>query len=293
MTSRKKNLFAFVQEISRIWTLERPTVLAAALAYFGMFAFAPIIFISLTIAGFFVDQLALANRMLEAFSTYLGPEITAFIQTTVTNLNSQNNSIPVLGTIISFIAILYAASGLFYQLQYSLNVIWKIPPPEKGLGKFFLKKRLLSLLMVAASGVLLILALMVFGFISWLDSYFNVGFNLSLGNPLAVWLLITLSFSLMYKYLPDIRVRFSEVLPGAAAAGLLITLALLLYSAFFRLGSFSTAFAATGAVVIFLIGLNLFANIFLLGAVIGRTIHTKRNPEDPEPVKINNNFTYK
>jgi membrane protein len=278
---RKSKLVAFIQEISRIWTLERPTVLAAALAYFGMFAFAPVIFISLTIAGFFVDQLALANKMLEALSTYLGPEITEFIQNTVVNLTASNASIPIIGTIISFAAILYAASGLFYQLQYSLNVIWKIPPPEKGLGKFFLKKRLVSLLMVAASGVLLILALMVFGVISWLESNFSVGFNLSIGNPLAVWLLVTLSFSLMYKYLPDIRVKFREVLPGAASAGFLITLVLLLYSAFFRLGSFSTAFAATGAVVIFLIGLNLFANIFLLGAVIGRTIHGKQNTESP------------
>lgn len=279
---RKSKLVAFIQEISRIWTLERPTVLAAALAYFGMFAFAPIIYISLMIAGFFVDQLALTNKMLETLTAYFGPEITAFIQETVANLTTSNSSFPILGTIISIAAIIYAASGLFYQLQYSLNVIWKIPPPEKGLGKFFLKKRLVSLVMVAASGVLLILALMVFGFISWLESKINVGFNLAIGNPLAVWLLITLSFSLMYRFLPDIHVRFREVLPGAVAAGFMITIVLLLYSAFFRFGSFNTAFTATGAVVIFLIGLNLFANIFLLGAVIGRTIHGKRNPESPE-----------
>jgi membrane protein len=279
---RKSKLVAFIQEISRIWTLERPTVLAAALAYFGMFAFAPIIYISLMIAGFFVDQLALTNKMLETLTAYFGPEITAFIQETVANLTTSNSSFPILGTIISLAAIIYAASGLFYQLQYSLNVIWKIPPPEKGLGKFFLKKRLVSLLMVAASGVLLILALMVFGVISWLESKINVGFNLLIGNPLAVWLLITLSFSLMYRFLPDIHVRFREVLPGAVAAGFMITIVLLLYSAFFRFGSFNTAFAATGAVVIFLIGLNLFANIFLLGAVIGRTIHGKQNSEFAE-----------
>lgn len=278
---RKSKLIASVQEISRIWTLERPTVLAAALAYFGMFAFAPIIYVSLMIAGFFVDQLALTNKVLETLTAYFGPEITAFIQETVANLTTSNSTFPILGTIISLAAIIYAASGLFYQLQYSLNVIWKIPPPERGLGKFFLKKRLVSLAMVAASGVLLILALVLFGFISWLESMINVGFNLAIGNPLAVWLLITLSFSLMYRFLPDIHVRYREVLPGAVAAGFMITIVLLLYSAFFRIGSFNSAFAATGAVVIFLIGLNLFANIFLFGAVIGRTIHSKRNEEIP------------
>ncbi len=85
---RKPKLIASVQEISRIWTLERPTVLAAALAYFGMFAFAPIIYVSLMIAGFFVDQLALTNQMLETLTAYLGPEITAFIQETVASLTS-------------------------------------------------------------------------------------------------------------------------------------------------------------------------------------------------------------
>lgn len=272
----KTDLLGISKEVSKAWTVERPTVLAAALAYYGMFAFAPIIFISLTIAGIFVDQLAIANRLFEAASTYLGPEITAFIQNTVSNISNQNSGYPIIGTVVSFIAIVYAASGLFYHLQYSLDIVWKVPPPEKGLGRFLLKQRLYSLIMVAASGLLLILALMVFGILAWLESRFNIGNDLVLANPLTAWGLISLSFALIYKYLPDTRVHWRDILPGAFISAGLITLVLVLFTVFFRISTFSSAFAATGAVVIVLIGFNLFASIFLLGAVIGRTIAYRR-----------------
>jgi membrane protein len=283
---RKKGLIGFIQEISSIWTRERHTVIAAALAYYSMFAIAPIIYISLTIAGIFVDQLALADQIFQNIASYLGPEITGYIQEAVVKLSSPSSNFPVLGTVISFIAIIYAASGLFYQLQYSLNMVWRIPTPEKGLGRVLLKQRLISLVMVGASGLLLILALMVFGILAWLESRLKVGNNLALANPLAAWALISLSFSLIYKYIPDTRVHWRDVLPGAAIAGALITLVLLLFSVFFRIGSFSTAFAATSAVVMVLIGMNLFANIFLLGAVVGRTIQENRTTEVKEDLQI-------
>lgn len=277
-TMKKEGLIGWVTEISRIWTLERPTIHAAALAYYSMFAFAPIIYISLTIAGIFVDQLTLVNQLFEKISSYLGPEITSYIRETVSNLIKSNSTYPVIATIVSVFAILYAASGLFYQLQYSLNTIWRIPPPERELGRFLLKQRLVSLLMVAASGLLIIVALMVFAILAWLESRIKLGNNLAIANPLAAWALISLSFSLIYKFTPQIKVRWKEVLPGAAIAGFFITLILLLLSLFFRLGSFNTAFTATGAVVMVLVGMNMFANIFLLGAVIGRSIHTRYLP---------------
>lgn len=279
---RKKGLIGFIQEISSAWTRERHTVIAAGLAYYSMFAIAPIIYVSLTIAGIFVDQLALADQIFQRITSFLGPEITGYIQDAVVKLSSPNSSYPVLGTIISFIAIVYAASGLFYQLQYSLNMVWKIPTPEKKLGLVLLKQRLISLVMVGASGVLLILAFMVFGILAWLESHLNLGNNLTIANPLAAWGLISLSFSLIYKYIPDTPVHWRNVLPGAVIAGALITLILILFSVFFRMGSFSSAFAATSAVVLVLIGMNLFANIFLLGAVVGRTIQENQPKEGRE-----------
>ena len=69
----------FIKEVYRIWATERPGQLAAALAYYGMFAFAPVIFIAFWVAGFFIDQFSTA-QFYTRMENLLGPEVTTFIQ---------------------------------------------------------------------------------------------------------------------------------------------------------------------------------------------------------------------
>ena len=64
---------AFLTELYNIWIAERPSQLAAALAYYGMFSFAPVIFIGFTVAGLFIDKLAAAERLYGRLAALLGP----------------------------------------------------------------------------------------------------------------------------------------------------------------------------------------------------------------------------
>jgi membrane protein len=265
---------AFLTNLYNIWISERPSQLAAALAYYGMFSFAPVIFIGYTVAGLFIDQLAAAERMYQRLEAVLGPETAEFIQSSVVALGNTSGGGTLLGSLVSLIALLAAASGLFFQLQYALNKIWRVPPPEKGQTGAFIRQRLFSFAIVLGVGLLLILAtltnLIIGWFGSWLEDIFEVSVPSVIWTSLGSLALLTLSFAVLYKVLPNVKITWRDVWAGALAAALLVVLFALLLGLFFASGTIGSAFEAAGAFAVLLIGIYYVAQIFLLGAVVCR-----------------------
>ncbi len=160
----------FIAEVYAIWVSERPAQLAAALAYYGMFSFAPVIFIGITIAGIFIDELAMAGQLFEQLQTVLGPETAEQVRRLVQAASNAAPSGSWLASLISFLALFFAASGLFFQIQYALNRIWRVPPPKKDHTRAFIRKRLLSFVMVMGVGLLLIATALVNVILAWFGS---------------------------------------------------------------------------------------------------------------------------
>ena len=100
----------FIKEIYNSWVTDRPARLAAGLAYYGMFSLAPITYIALTIAGIFLDEMAMADRLFTALTNLLGPEAAAYLQETVLSLEQSTSGGTFITSLISFIALLLAAS---------------------------------------------------------------------------------------------------------------------------------------------------------------------------------------
>lgn len=265
---------AFLTNLYNIWISERPSQLAAALAYYGMFSFAPVIFIGYTVAGLFIDQLAAAERMYQRLEAVLGPETAEFIQNSVSAIGNTSSEGSLLGSLVSLIALLAAASGLFFQLQYALNKIWRVPPPERGQTGAFIRQRLFSFIIVLGVGLLLILAtltnLIIGWFGSWLKDIFEVSVPSIIWTGLGSLILLTVSFAVLYKVLPDVKIAWRDVWTGSLVAALLVVLFALLLGLFFTSGMIGSAFEAAGAFAVLLIGIYYIAQIFLLGAVICR-----------------------
>jgi membrane protein len=264
----------FIKEVSRIWTMERPNQLAAALAYYSMFSFAPIIFVAVSIAGFFIDEIDPASQFFQRLEEMFGAEISALVQESVMALANTPSSSSVLVSLISFLALIYAASGLFFQLQYTLNTIWRVPPPQKGQTTSFIRKRLFSFLIVIGFGLLGVLAVFLNLFLTWLGSTLKSLLGIDSGQILAVKvaapLLIAFILALFYKILPEAKVAWRDVWLGAAIATALIVVAVLLVGLFFQYSTLSSALQASGAFTVLLTGFYYVAQIFLLGAVCCR-----------------------
>jgi membrane protein len=264
----------FLKEVSNIWVIERPSVLAAALAYYGIFALVPIIYVAFTLAGMFIDALAAADRLSTRLETVFGPQVVDALESLMAGKPQPTQSENVLVSIISFLALLFAASGLFYQLQYALNKIWQIPPPEMRRPATLVRQYLFSFLMVLGVGLLLIIATLVNLLIAWLGQLANSllgieGLTLFL-TVLGSLAILTFCLALLYKVLPQVKITWRDVIPGAALTAVLIMLAAFVMGLYFKFTSGSTAMVVAGSTAVILVGIYYFAQIFLFGAVFTR-----------------------
>jgi membrane protein len=264
----------FVKEISQIWTNERPNQLAAALAYFGMFSFAPVIFIAFSVVGLFADELAAATKLYQRLEDVLGAEAALLVQESIAGLSKPSPGGSILISLISFLALLYAASGVFYQLQFALNKIWQVPPPEKGRTISIIRKRFFSFVIVIGIGLLGVIAVLAELILAWLGSIverlLRIEGSLNLVTGLSAFILIAVTFALFYKILPETKIAWRDVWLGASIAALLVLVAVILAGLFFQYSSLNSALQAAGAFTVLLIGFNYIAQIFLVGAIICR-----------------------
>jgi membrane protein len=265
----------FLKELYQVWITERPSQQAAALAYYSMFAIAPIIYVAYTVAGIFLRQLSLEDIQLERIADLLGPEITQFILDAVSNISISSQSTSVLVTLIGFIALLFAASGLFFQLQFALNVIWKVPPPKKGQTLSVVRQRLFSFLIVIGLGLLVVAMAVISFLLSQVDRLIGLDSTAALTNFLTDFLILTGVFALFYKILPETRVAWKDVWLGALVAAFLVLIGGALVGIYLSHSSINSASGAAGSVAVLMVSFYYFAQIFLLGAVLTR-LYTMR-----------------
>jgi membrane protein len=144
--------------------------LAAALAYFGMFSFAPVIYIAYRLAGIFINEAAAGERLYARLEVVLGAETAAFIQDSVSAISAANAGGSLIMSVVSFITLLFAAMGLFLQLTCVLNRIWGVPLIQAGEKVAIIRQRLFAFFMVIALGLLVILATAVNVVSTWFGS---------------------------------------------------------------------------------------------------------------------------
>lgn len=264
------SLIEFIRELYRIWATERPGQLAAALAYYGLFAFAPVIFIAFWVAGLFIDQISAAGQFLARIENLFGSEIAILVQDSVEAIAETTTGSSVVATLISVGALLLAASGLFYQLLFALNKVWGVPPPEGGRTSGLIRQRLFSFLMVIGVGLLFIFATVINVLLSWFGSLFNLGTTMPLLNTLGFLLIATVAFALIYKILPEVEITWHDVWIGAFVTAVLVLLALLIFGAYLNFSNIGSAFEAAGAFAVLLIGIYTIAQVFLFGAMFTR-----------------------
>lgn len=260
----------FFREFYRIWIAERPAQHAAALAYYSMFSFAPVIYVAYTIAGFFLRELSLADPQFERLENILGPEVTQIIYDALSSLDSATSSSSILFSIIGFLALFFAASGLFYQLQFALNRIWQVPIPEKGETQTLIRQRLFAFLLVIGLGVLLALITLANIVLSFLDDLFLPDLDIQLPSALIYILAVSGIFMLLYKILPEKKIKWRDIWLGAFVAALLLTVGGYLVALYLGSSRANSALEAAGAVAILLTGFYYFAQVFILGAVFSR-----------------------
>ena len=287
--NRYGNIWKFVRDLASTWNEEKPSRLAAALAYYGMFSFVPVVYIAIKIAGIFINNQLLSQQIFDRLAVVLGPETANYIQDLVIATEGATTGGTLIATLVSVAALFYSASGLFTNLQYSLNTIWHVPIETQSGFVNFIKNRLLAFILVIGVGLVLVIG--AFG--SVVVSVFASILPFVIFDPdfsiIAFIALATLLFALIYKLLPEVDIAWRDVWLGALVTSVLVYIGGWVLGFYFGVSGVGTAFEAAGALAIMLIGIYYVAQIFLSGAIFTRVYATTfgskaDSPEDQEVV---------
>jgi membrane protein len=173
--------------------------------------------------------------------------------------------------VVGFATLLLGASGVFGQLRGSLHAIWGVRSPGFAL-KRLLTDRIASFAMVLAIGFLLMVSLVLSTFVSALAdatrAYSDFWPVVAVANFVLSLVLVIALFALIYRFVPDVRLAWRDVLEGALVAGVLFNVGKWAIGAYLGHSAVASAFGAAGSLVVLLVWVYYSAQILLFGAEI-------------------------
>lgn len=261
-------VWALVKQAFSDYLEDKAPRLAAALAYYALFALAPLLLVCIAVAGLAVG----ADRAQEAIagqaSGLLGQQGGEFVTSMVERAGEGKAG--VLGAVFGTVALLFGAGGVFVQLQDALNTVWEVRA-RPGLSLLQrIRHRLSAYAIVMAVAFLLLVSLAVSAALAWLARW-----NDSLPGSDAIWFVVdaamslgilTLLFALMFKHVPDAKVRWNDVWIGASVTALLFVAGKYALGAYLGRPQATATFGAASALVVVAVWVYYCAQIVLLGA---------------------------
>ncbi len=263
---------------------DRTLRMAGALAYYSVFAMAPLILIAIGVASQFFDQNTAKAQILREIGDTVGPSARDALMQILDQAGGAGNGI--LAAVVGFVLLLIGASGLFAELQDGLNNIWKVKP-KPGLGIWeLIKNRLLSITVVLGTGFLLLVSLILTAALSAIGGWMEAHLPGSTWvwhalNSLLSLAVVTLLFAMIFKILPDARIDWRDVWMGAVVTAALFTIGKALIGAYLGRSGLAATYGAAGSIVVLLTWVYYSAVILLFGAEFTHTyaMATRRRVE--------------
>jgi len=267
------------------WNEHKAVRLGAALAYFAIFAIAPVLIIAIGIAGLVYGQAATEGNIVSAISGVVGSSTAQFVQELVASVSRPGAG--VIAAVVGVAGIILGSAGLFFQLKDALNTVWEVAPKPGYRFVDLIRDNALSFAMVLGLGVLMLASLLLSAGVNAVGLFLGsaapgeetvwrlADFGLSFG-------LVTLLFAGIFKILPDVRIPWRDVWLGAILTALLFSVAQAVLSVIIRLVNPGLAFGAAGALVVILVWVNLVSLILLFGAEFIR-VYSRRFGSHAQP----------
>lgn len=264
-----RELWETVKETISDWLDDNASRLAAALAYYALLSLAPLLVITVAVVGWFVGADAARGRVAGELGAIVGGEAAQGIQAVAEN--AQSPAAGVVSTVVGIVTLFVGASGVFGELQSSLNTVWEVAPkPGRGImGQ--VRDRFLSFTMVLGVAFLLLVSLVVSSALSAVGT-FMAG---ALPGGEAVWQVlnfvislgvVTCLFALIYKVVPDAKIQWRDVWLGALVTAVLFTLGKLALGLYLGKAAPGSSYGAAGSIIALVIWVYYAAQILLVGA---------------------------
>src|ERR1700744_3784515 len=244
--------------------------LSASLAYYTVFSIAPLLILIIAIASVVYGHDAITKQLYPQIAHFVGAQAATQIQDMLKGLALSGKS--GIAVIVGVITLLIGASSIFVEIQDSLNIIWRVKAkPKKGWLKL-IQNRFLSFSLIVSLGFLLLASLIInflmdalskklLHFLPYVTSLLIKGINLGI-----TLIVISVLFGIIFKVLPDVKIKWKDVRSGAIFTALLFMLGQYIISIYIQYTAQNSTYGAAGSIIVILLWIYYTAAILYIGA---------------------------
>jgi membrane protein len=265
-----KTTWDLTKETFKDFFEDNPMDYAAIIAFYTIFSMPAVLIITIRIASAAFGQEAVRGEIVNQTSGIIGRQSAEQVQSIIENASQSDAS--TIGTIIGIAVMIFSATTVFVALQNALNAMWQVEAkPEKGWVKMIIN-RVLSLAMVVSMGFLLLVSLSVDVALGLLNDYLRQEFSgvavylITAGNIIVSMGISIVIFAIIFKVLPDAKIRWDNTWVGATVTALLFTAGKSVINIVLQHDPMADTYGAAGALVMILVWVYYTSIIFLFGA---------------------------
>lgn len=269
-----RTLGSLFKETFLRWMERDPFRDSAVIAYYTIFSLPGLLVVVINLAGYFFGDEMVTDNISDHVHSMIGPEAASYVEAVVVTA-SEHDAITI-SSVIGILTMLFGATGVFYQLQQTLNLLWEVKPQPKRMWIKLIMDRVFSFGLILVVGFLLLVSLVLSALLTilsdWvsyhLTDYFNILFRaIDISVSLAA---VTLLFAAIFKFLPDAKVQWRDVWIGALVTAILFVFAKYLLGLYFGHSDPASPYGAAGSVVLIMLWVTYSGMILLFGATFTR-----------------------
>ena len=253
--------------------------LSAALSYYALLSMAPLFLVITSIVGLMLDDASTREVLIQYMGDLVGDSGADLLRTLSNNVSSPRKSLVSMS--VGIMLILVGATTVFAYLQFVLNRIWHVEPIPSNALFGFLRARLIALAVVFGVGFLLLVSLILSAVTSGLTTslagdYLGAGIILRTVDLVFSITFISMVLALLFRYVPDVRIHWSDAWFGAVVTALLFTLGKHLIGLYLGQVSVGSAYGAAGSVIVFMVWVYYASLILFIGAELTKAFGKHR-----------------
>lgn len=270
--------WSLLRETFSAWDQHEAPRVGAALAFYSILSLAPLVILVMAVAAILFGQSSAQTHLLREVESMIGRQGAESVKMMIEQARQPASG--AFASIAGIVTLLVGASGVFAELRSALNKIWVVTPRSANGYWGMVRQHFFSFGMVLAVGFLLLISLAVSAALAGLGKFFD-GF-LPLPEVALSALNFTLSltgtavlFALIFKYVPETKISWREIWPGATATSLLFTIGKSLIGLYLGKAAVGSAYGAAGSLVVVIVWVYYSAMIFLFGAEFTRVLGSR------------------
>lgn len=271
--------FGLVKKAGAAFIQDDAIKLSASLSYYTVFALGPVLLLIISIAGIFYGEVALQGKLFSQIKGMVGNSAAYQLQSILANIQKADKSVT--GAIVGFIVLIIGATGVFTEIQSSINYIWSIrAKPERGWLKL-IKNRLLSFSLVVSISFILIVALIVNAVLDLLNDRLASIFPgiayiiFYMLNILVIFFVITGLFAIIFRVLPDGTIAWKDAIKGASFTAILFLLGKFLIGYYIGRSDYGFTYGTAASIMIILAWVYYSSAILYFGAAFTKVYAVK------------------